>query len=138
MTTAARRFLCLTIYLMLSPLGPLAGQRPGQPFNAPLKNFTVNVPNFAFGTRVQKSNNRDGGFVVFLGGFGDLERIDYARLRTGGLAGQDSSGRVQGFRAGLEGLVRANHAELIMSEPLSVSGEPMLYGLVRGSPGPRW
>lgn len=116
---------------MLSPLCSVAGQRPGQLFTSPLKNFTVPVPNFVFGTRVQKSNNREGGLVVFMGGLGDLERIDYARLTDGALASQDSGARMQGYRRALQVMVQANHADVVALEPLSLSGEPILYALVR-------
>src|SRR5205809_2860022 len=83
-------WLCIPVLL---PLWPAAGQKPGELYVSPLKNFSIAVPKFAFGTRVQKSNNRDGGLVVFIGGFGDRGRLDYARLTGGGLAGQDSAAR---------------------------------------------
>src|SRR2546425_7652753 len=72
MRTVSRlsRWLCA---LVLLPLWPMAGQKPGELYVSPLKNFSVAVPKFAFGTRVQKSNNRDGGLVVFIGGVGGLK-----------------------------------------------------------------
>src|SRR5438093_8638045 len=90
MRTVSRlsRWLCIPVLL---PLWPAAGQKPGELYVSPLKNFSIAVPKFAFGTRVQKSNNRDGGLVVFIGGLGDLERVDYARL-TGGRSGEHTSG----------------------------------------------
>lgn len=106
-------------------------QKPGQPFVSPLKNFTVPVPDFAFGTRVQKSNNRDGGLVAFISGFGDLQRIDYVRLAAGTLAAQDSTARLGAYERALDGVVRANRGEVLTREPLSVAGDPMFYALVR-------
>src|SRR5439155_26163050 len=83
-------WLCIPVLL---PLWPAAGQKPGELYVSPLKNFSIAVPKFAFGTRVQKSNNRDGGLVVFIGGFGDPERIDYAGLTGGAVGGQVSAAR---------------------------------------------
>src|SRR2546430_1790377 len=130
MRTVSRlsRWLCA---LVLLPLWPMAGQKPGELYVSPLKNFSVAVPKFAFGTRVQKSNNRDGGLVVFIGGFGDLERIDYARLTGGALAGQDSAARLAAYGNALSGVAQANRAEVLDREPLSVGGEAALYALVR-------
>src|SRR5881296_1540081 len=130
MRTVSRlsRWLCIPVLL---PLWPAAGQKPGELYVSPLKNFSIAVPKFAFGTRVQKSNNRDGGLVVFIGGFGDLERIDYARLTPGALAGQDSAARLAAYGNALSGVALANHAEVLDREPLSVAGEPALYALVR-------
>src|SRR5438445_341037 len=130
MRTVSRlsRWLCIPLLL---PLWPAAGQKPGQLYVSPLKNFSVAVPNFAFGTRVQKSNNRDGGLVVFIGGFGGLERIDYARRTGGALAGQDSAARLAAYGNALSGVAQANRAEVLDREPLSVGGEAALYALVR-------
>src|SRR3989449_7596169 len=130
MRTVSRlsRWLCIPVLL---PLWPAAGQKPGQLYVSPLKNFSVAVPNFAFGTRVQKSNNRDGGLVVFIGGFGDLERIDYAHLTAGALAGQDSAARLAAYGNALSEVAQANRAEVLDREPLSVAGETALYALVR-------
>jgi len=130
MRTVSRlsRWLCIPLLL---PLWPAAGQKPGELYVSPLKNFSIAVPKFAFGTRVQKSNNRDGGLVVFIGGFGDRERIDYARLTGGALAGQDSAARLAAYGNALSGVAQANRAEVLDREPLSVGGEAALYALVR-------
>src|SRR2546430_10632623 len=97
MRTVSRlsRWLCIPLLL---PLWPAAGQKPGELYVSPLKNFSVAVPKFAFGTRVQKSNNRDGGLVVFIGGVGGLGRGDYARLGPAAVAGQGSPARVPASR----------------------------------------
>src|SRR3989442_13669969 len=83
MRTVSRlsRWLCIPVLL---PLWPAAGQKPGQLYVSPLKNFSVAVPNFAFGTRVQKSNNRDGGLVVFIGGVRGLGGGWYPHPPPGG------------------------------------------------------
>src|SRR2546425_57355 len=126
--TRLSRWLCIPVLL---PRWPAAGQKPGELYVSPLKNFSIAVPKFAFGTRVQKSNNRDGGLVVFIGGFGDLERIDYARLTGGALAGQDSAARLAAYGNASSGVAQANRAEVLDREPLSVGGEAALYALVR-------
>src|SRR5438876_6024177 len=79
------RWLWIGLAVQLTP-SSLQGQKPGQPYVSPLKNFSITVPNYAFGTKVQKSNKGDGGFVVFIGGFGDLERIEYVRVDSAAIA----------------------------------------------------
>src|SRR3989449_11209111 len=98
--TRLSRWLCIPVLL---PLWPAAGQKPGELYVSPLKNFSIAVPKFAFGTRVQKSNNRDGGLVVFIGGVGDLGRGGFARLTGGGVGGQESPAPLPGPREGLWG-----------------------------------
>src|SRR5256885_15831463 len=61
------RWLWIGVAAQLAPSSS-QGQKPGQPYVSPLKNFSITVPNYAFGTKVQKSNKGDGGFVVFIGG----------------------------------------------------------------------
>src|SRR2546427_13268568 len=73
------RWLWIGVAAQLAPSSS-QGQKPGQPYVSPLKNFSITVPNYAFGTKVQKSNKGDGGFVVFIGGFWGLERIGYLRV----------------------------------------------------------
>src|SRR5438034_10036123 len=123
MRTVSRlsRWLCV---LVLLPLWPMAGQKPGELYVSPLKNFSVAVPKFAFGTRVQKSNNRDGGLMVFIGGVGAPERIDYARLTPGALAGQDSAARLAAYGNALRGVAQADRAEVLGREPPSGAREP--------------
>src|SRR5438552_15384518 len=130
MRTVSRlsRWLCIPLLL---PLWPAAGPKSGELYVSPLKNFSIAVPKFAFGTRVQKSNNRDGGLVVFIGGFGDRERIDYARLTGGALAGQDSAARLAAYGNALSGVAQANRAEELEREPLSVDGEATVDAPVR-------
>src|SRR2546426_12834440 len=97
MRTVSRlsRWLCI---LVLLPLWPMAGQKPGELYVSPFKNFSVAVPKFAFGTRVQKSNNRDGGLVVFIGGVGGPGGGEYLRLTPRGRAGQEAAGPRPGDR----------------------------------------
>src|SRR5205809_6778570 len=106
MRTVSRlsRWLCIPLLL---PLWPAAGQKPGELYVSPLKNFSIAVPKFAFGTRVQKSNNRDGGLVVFIGGFGDRGRVDYARLSGGALGGQGSAAGLGAYGDALSGVAEA-------------------------------
>src|SRR2546426_7516995 len=118
MRTVSRlsRWLCA---LVLLPLWPMAGQKPGELYVSPLKNFSVAVPKFAFGTRVQKSNNRDGGLVVFIGGVGGPGGVDYARLAPRALAGQGSPGRPAGPRDTVGGGGQADRAAGRGRAPLS-------------------
>src|SRR5207247_4853726 len=97
----------------------LQGQKPGQPYVSPLKNFSITVPNYAFGTKVQKSNKGDGGFVVFIGGFGDLERIEYVRVDSAAIAAPDSATRLLLYEGVLDNVVTANHAQILAAERLS-------------------
>src|SRR2546427_9594761 len=93
--TRLSRWLCIPVLL---PLWPAAGQKPGELYVSPLKNFSIAVPKFAFGTRVQKSNNRDGGLVVFIGG--GCARLPAADSRRSCATGvwQSFSGRRDGGR----------------------------------------
>src|SRR3989442_12261064 len=61
------RWLWIGVAAQLAPSSS-QGQKPGQPYVSPLKNFSITVPNYAFGTKVQKSNKGDGGFVGFICG----------------------------------------------------------------------
>src|SRR5207247_10825147 len=82
------RWLWIGLAVQLTP-SSLQGQKPGQPYVSPLKNFSITVPNYAFGTKVQKSNKGDGGFVVFIGGVGGLERMQDGRVDAAAIAAQD-------------------------------------------------
>src|SRR2546426_9716483 len=73
------RWLWIGVAAQLAPSSS-RGQKPGQPYVSPLKNFSITVPNYAFGTKVQKSNKGDGGFVVFIGGVGGLGGIEDGRV----------------------------------------------------------
>src|SRR2546422_9801763 len=73
------RWLWIGVAAQLAPSSS-QGQKPGQPYVSPLKNFSITVPNYAFGTKVQKSNKGDGGFVVFIGGFWGLGGIQEVRV----------------------------------------------------------
>jgi len=124
------RWLWIGLAVQLTP-SSLQGQKPGQPYVSPLKNFSITVPNYAFGTKVQKSNKGDGGFVVFIGGFGDLERIEYVRVDSAAIAAQDSATRLLLYEGVLDNVVTANHAQILAAEPLSGPGETQLYALVQ-------
>ena len=56
MRTVSRlsRWLCIPLLL---PLWPAAGQKPGELYVSPLKNFSIAVPKFAFGTRATWSGS---------------------------------------------------------------------------------
>src|SRR2546428_9196878 len=105
--TRLSRWLCIPVLL---PLWPAAGQKPGELYVSPLKNFSIAVPKFAFGTRVQKSNNRDGGLVVFIGGVGGPGGGGYVRVAGGGGAGPGSARRRAAPARGLVGEARARRA----------------------------
>src|SRR2546427_3003747 len=110
MRTVSRlsRWLCA---LVLLPLWPMAGQKPGELYVSPFKNFSVAVPKFAFGTRVQKSNNRDGGLVVFIGGVGGPGRVCYLGLPPRGPGGQESAARPPAPPEAVSGVGRGEPAQ---------------------------
>lgn len=109
---------------------PAAAQRPGQQFRSPLRNFTVTVPNFTFGTEIQRSNDRNGGMVSFLGGMGDLKRIDYHRL-TVPAPPADPEELQALLREPIELLVRGNNAAEILAEhPIEIDGVAMRLSVV--------
>src|SRR2546425_11373422 len=87
------RWLWIGVAAQLAPSSS-QGQKPGQPYVSPLKNFSITVPSYAFGTKVQKSNKGDGGFVVFIGGVwgpGGLQDVGGGAAAT---AAHDSATRV--------------------------------------------
>src|SRR2546426_8506016 len=87
------RWLWIGVAAQLAPSSS-QGQKPGQPYVSPLKNFSITVPNYAFGTKVQKSNKGDGGFVVFIGGFRGLGGIEHVRVEAAALAPHETATRL--------------------------------------------
>src|SRR5207249_10758476 len=98
------RWLWIGLAVQLTP-SSLQGQKPGQPYVSPLKNFSITVPNYAFSTKVQKSNMGDGGFVVFICGFGDLERIEFVRVEFALSAAQDSAMTLRLYEGALDNIL---------------------------------
>src|SRR5436309_12604588 len=58
----------------------LARQDPGEKYTSPFHNFSIIVPNYPLGTKVEESNDKIHGWVGFKGGAGDAARIGYQRL----------------------------------------------------------
>src|SRR2546422_11416974 len=112
------RWLWIGVAAKLAPSSS-QGQKPGQPYVSPLKNFSITVPNYAFGTKVQKSNKGDGGFVVFIGGVGGLGRIEYVRVGSAAIAAQDSATRLLLYEGGPGNVVAANPAPVLAARPPS-------------------
>src|SRR2546430_16486743 len=88
------RWLWIGVAAQLAPSSS-QGQKPGQPYVSPLKNFSITVPNYAFGTKVQKSNKGDGGFVVFIGGVWGLGGRGYVGLGACGHPPHDTATRLR-------------------------------------------
>src|SRR2546428_9515056 len=86
------RWLWIGVAAQLAPSSS-QGQKPGQPYVSPLKNFSITVPNYAFGTKVQKSNKGDGGFVVFIGGVWGPGRRDSLRGGSPSTSPQDTANK---------------------------------------------
>src|SRR5437867_4020597 len=57
-----------------------ARQDPGEKYTSPLRNFSITVPDYPMGTKVEESNDKIHGFVSFKGGAGDAARIGYQRV----------------------------------------------------------
>ena len=117
------RSLALVFCVVVLATPACGGPKPGETYTSPLKNFSVTVPDYPMGTKVEKSNEKAYGFVAFNGGSGQVGRIGYQRLEqqpplpdaaaVGDLsrpcvASMDSSIRVQlcGRVAGLDSLSR--------------------------------
>ena len=126
------RCLCAVVIGLVLGSGstPLYAQKPGKPFKSPLKNFTVMVPEFPFGTRVQKQNDKDEGTVSFLGGAGHALRIDYARLPTGTTFPTDSTELRAYQHKVLERLLLANPSSVLSERTYTLDDAPMLLALV--------
>ena len=71
-------------------LRPFAGQcastegrhyQRSKQYVSPLKNFTVAAPNMCLGIKIQTANDKNQGMVSFFSDIGQLNRIDYVRLR---------------------------------------------------------
>jgi hypothetical protein len=80
-TVRPRYFLSLYLAIgVLSTSGAVAYQDPGETYTSPLHNFSITVPNYALGTKVDDSHDDIHGWVGFKGGSGDAARIGYQRL----------------------------------------------------------
>jgi hypothetical protein len=117
-----------TAVVVLLAATPAAAQRPGQQFRSPLRNFAVTVPNLTFGTDIQKRNDRDGGTVSFVGGMGDLRRIDYHRLPNA--APEDMDELQALLREPVELLVQGSNGEILAEHPHETDGFPMRLSIV--------
>jgi len=109
---------------------PSLAQRPGKPFQSPLKNFTVTVPESPFGTTVTKRNSKDEGTVSFILGTGDASRIDYMRLPRGGplLTGDEQQA---GYERMLKGLAESNPGSaIVVQKPYMLDDISMLFAIV--------
>src|SRR3989442_14274539 len=101
------RWLWIGVAAQLAPSSS-QGQKPGQPYVSPLKNFSITVPNYAFGTKVQKSNKGDGGFVVFIGGVWGLGGNEYVGWGSAAIAPPESPNRRVSFGGGPGKTMTAN------------------------------
>jgi hypothetical protein len=127
----ARHHAVIVLGVALGLAGlPAHAQKPGRPFKSPLKNFTVIVPDFPFGTKVEKQNTEDGGTVSFLGPAGHLSRIDYQRLPVGAVVPADSVELFQLHRQALAALLQANPCSLVADGAHTIDGAATLSAVV--------
>ena len=126
------RYLSVVLISMALGLGaaPLYAQNPGKPFKSPLKNFAIMIPEFPFGTTVQKQNSKEGGTVSFLGVTGAVRRIDYTRLPTDIALPTDSTELQALYHMALDDLLRANPSSLLTERPYTLDNAVMLLAPV--------
>ena len=110
----------------------LASQDPGEKYTSPLSNFSITVPDYPLGTKVEESNDKIHGWVGFKGGAGDAARIGYQRLDPPPSVGNPDS-LIALSRAALAGLDSLSRATLrnIVAGLDSVSRDSVLTHLVR-------
>jgi hypothetical protein len=125
----ARAITILICLLLALPIPSLA-QRPGKSFESPLKNFTVLVPQFPFGTKVKKQNDKNGGTVSFSGDLGHARRIDYSRLPPDTPVPTDSTEQQASYGRVLKILLESNPSSLIVEKPYLLDKIPMLFAIV--------
>jgi hypothetical protein len=117
------------LVLLLPPTLP-GLQKPGRPYESPLHNFSVVVPELAFGTRVQKANNSDDGMLSCLGEMGDVRRIDYQRLPPDFPYPSDSAALHAFGQVVLRDLLAANPGTIVNDGPVQIDGQDAWFALV--------
>lgn len=106
-------------------------QSPGQIFKSPVKNFTIPVPDFPFGTKVVKQSNKSGGgLVLFWGKDGESQRIDYFKIHDDSPVPTDSTERHAYFHMLLSALLQEHTAKTLAERNEVLDGVMMLNALV--------
>ena len=104
---------------LLVVLGVPASAGVDKVFTSPLKNFTVTIPKLQMGTKIEKSNSKESGHVAFLGGAGEIQRIDYVRVVN---APTDSVALGTRLDSVLAGFVTKANATLIEKDRATIRG----------------
>jgi len=136
MTVQAKYFLVVSLAAAaLYHPRALARQDPGEKYTSPLHNFSITVPDYPLGTKVEKSNDDIHGWISFTGGAGDVARIGYQRID-----GQPSLGNADSLMAmshaafaGLDSLTRATLRNIIAGLD-SLSRDSLLTNIVQQLP----
>ena len=119
-----------TIGFMVLVAGARA-QSAGQVFKSPLKNFTVLVPDFVFGTKVVKQSDKNGGgLVLFWGKDGEWQRIDYFKIPEHSPVPADSTERYAYFHKLLDALLHDHDARILTERGETLDGIMMLNALI--------
>lgn len=103
-------------------------------FKSPLKNFEVTPRQYCLGTHMRHENDHDGGSVSFTSDLGELNRIDYFRVRSdlaATLEGPDSASTNGLFRQAIDNLVAENGASVLSESPTDVEGMDAQFAVVR-------
>lgn len=130
MSSLGRQCALTCAAILLLPKALFSLQKPGESFQAPLKNFTVLVPNLPFGTKVQKKNDKDLGMVSFLGATGDVRRIDYQRLPPDFNIPTDSITLRRFTETALISLLEPNHGTVEADSAISLPDQEAWFALV--------
>jgi len=113
----------------------LARQDPGEKYTSPLHNFSIRVPDYALGTKVEESNDKIHGWVGFKKGAGDAARIGYQRLDPTHFGGSPDSliALSRAALAGLDSLSRSALRKIVASLD-SLSRDSVLTRIVQQLP----
>jgi hypothetical protein len=122
--------LCAVVVGLTLVAGVVHAQRPGQTFKSPLNDFTVEVPDFPLGTKVQKYHTKDDGLVAFSGGAGNFQRIDYFRIPADRPVPTDSAGRHAYYQKLLDALLQEHPNRILAERDDAFDGVMMLHALV--------
>ena len=127
----------LALCIILVPTGAHSAQRPGEPYESPFHDFSVVIPAFAFGTHVQKDNDKTAEMLSVLGDMGDVRLIDYQRLPPGFPPPADSAMMHDFGQEVLDDLLRANPGAILNEERIPIDTQDTWFALVTFTHGSR-
>lgn len=104
---------------LVAAFGVPASALAAKTYTSPLKNFTVIVPALQMGTTIQKSNDKESGYVAFVGGAGELQRIDYVVVLN---VPTDSTALASRLDSVLRGNLAKSNAALIEQDQQVIDG----------------